>query len=41
MENKALHPLMENTLAKEIDQTKCIEIEDTVSMIQFLDTLLT
>jgi hypothetical protein len=41
MKNKILHPLMERTLAKEIDQTKCIEIDDSVSLIQSLDTLLT
>jgi hypothetical protein len=41
MENKTLHPLMESTLAKEIDQAKCIEIDDTISLIQFLDALLT
>jgi hypothetical protein len=40
MENKILHPLMESTLTKEIDQTKCIEINDIVSLIQSLDTLL-
>jgi hypothetical protein len=38
---KILYPLMESTLAKEIDQTKCIEIDDIVSLIHSLDTLLT
>jgi hypothetical protein len=32
---------MESTIAKEIDQTKCIEIDDIVSLIQSLDALLT
>jgi hypothetical protein len=32
--------LMESTLTKEIDQTKCIKIDDIVSLIQSLDTLL-
>jgi hypothetical protein len=40
MENKILHPLMESTLTKKIGQTKCIEIDDIVSLIQSLDTLL-
>jgi hypothetical protein len=41
MENKILHPLMESTLTKKIDQTKFIEINDTVSLLQFSDTLIT
>jgi hypothetical protein len=40
MENKILHHLMKSTLTKEIDQTKCIKIDDIVSLIQSLDTLL-
>jgi hypothetical protein len=40
MENKILHHLMESTLTKKIDQTKCIKIDDIVSLIQSLDTLL-
>jgi hypothetical protein len=40
MENKILHHLMKSTLTKEFDQTKCIKIDDIVSLIQSLDTLL-
>jgi len=41
MEKKILHPLMKSTLTMEIDQTKCTEINDIVSLIWSSDTMLT
>jgi hypothetical protein len=41
MENKILHPLMESTLTKKIDQTKYTKIDNVVSLIRSSDTVLT